>query len=311
MTKDFISVITPVYGDSKLVKLLYDAILETMSKLDVNFEIIMVNDCCPYGSGLEIKKLALQDKRLKFINLSRNYGQHLAIKAGLDNAIGNFAVVMDCDLQDNPKDIVRLYKKIKETSADAIFGSRKIRNVGLIKKLYSRTASFFIQSLSDYKINTEKNCGNFSIFNKKVLDSLQKAKEPYFVFSFMILNEGFSIDYIDIEQEERPLGKSGYSFFKGIKHLIRILINNSNKPLLFSAGCAFIMFFFCALFIAKLVFDYYTKGVGVSGWTSIMATIFFIASLIFAHLGLMSIYIGQIFKITQGRPIYNIKERIN
>lgn len=311
MKKDLISIVIPVYGDKKLVEMLYDAIIAAMTKIDVDIEIIMVCDACPYGSADEIRKLSLKDTRVKFINLAKNYGQHIAIKAGLDSANGDYTVVMDCDLQDNPEDIIKFYNKIKETNVDVVFGNRKQREVGFIKKLHSKLASNLINSLSDFNFYNSRNCGNFSIFTQKVLNVLKNAQEPYFVFSFLIGNAGFSIAYIDINQEERPCGKSGYNFFKGIKHLLRILINNSNKPLLFSVVCAFLMFIFCLLFIFKLIFDYFLNGTTVQGWTSIMIAIFFIASLIFAHLGLMSLYIGQIFKLTQKRPLYNVIERLN
>ena len=315
MQRDFISIVTPVYGDKKLVKMLYDAIVKSMSHLDVDFEIVMVCDACPYGSADEIRKLALEDKRVKFINLSRNYGQHLAIKAGLDNAtnkgVGSYTVVMDCDLQDNPDDIIKFYNKIKETNADVVFGDRKQREVGGLKKLHSVLANKLIRSLSDFSIDETRNCGNFSIFKNNVLTVLQNAKEPYFVFGYLIANAGFAIEYVDIVQEERPVGHSGYNFFKGIKHMLRILVNNSNKPLLFSVVCAFIMFILCMLFILKLIIGYFVYGTSVEGWTSIMVAIFFIASLVFVHLGLMSLYIGQIFKLAQNRPLYNVRERIN
>ena len=122
MQKDLISVVIPVYGDKRLVRILYSRLIENLSKLDVDFEIIMVCDACPYGSADEIQKLALEDNRVKFIDLQRNFGQHIAIKAGIDAANGDYTMVMDCDLQDNPQDIPRFYNKIKECNCDVIFG---------------------------------------------------------------------------------------------------------------------------------------------------------------------------------------------
>ena len=312
LDKDFISIVIPVYGDKRLVKMLYDKLIESLNKINIEFEIIMVNDCCPYGSGEEIAKLAQIDKRVKLVDLQRNFGQHLAIKAGLDNITAKgYTIVMDCDLQDNPEDIIRFYKKIKETNADVVFGYRAKRAEGFLKKLYSKTAHLLINKLSETSNIEDKDTGNYSIFNQKVLKELQSKNEPYFVFGTVIAWAGFSVEYIEIEQEQRAAGKSGYNFIKGLNHLKRMIVNNSNKPLIFAGICAFVMFILCILFVIKLLIGYFFFNQRFLGWTSMMVSLFFIASLLFAYLGLLGIYVGQIFKISQGRPLYTVKRKIN
>lgn len=308
MKKDSISIVIPVYGDKNLVKKLYDELIKVFSLIDADFEIIMVNDACPYGSGEEIEKLALEDKRVKFIDLSRNFGQHYAIKAGIDNANGDYVVVMDCDLQDNPKDIVKFYAKIKE-GFDIVFGIRIQRKDTFFKKLCSNTAAFITNTFTDYSLM--KNQGNFSIFSKKVLFELKNCNEQNFVFSTVLAWLGFDTAYIEIEQEQRAYGNSGYNFLKGIKHFIYILISNSNKPLVFAAFCAFLMFLASFLFCGKLLFEYYLLGHKAVGWTSIMLALFFISGLIFAYLSLLGLYIGQIARGIKNRPLYSIKRRVN
>lgn len=311
MKRDLISVVIPVYGDKKLVKILYEKLVSVFSRMPVDYEIIEVCDACPYGSANEIRKLAKKDKRVKFINLSRNFGQHLAIKAGLDYASGDYTVVMDCDLQDNPEDIVRLYKKIKTTKVDVVFGEREKREDSFFKKLYSKIAHFLIYNLSDAGYPNVQDISNFSIFNKKVLQTLQACQEHYFVFAYIIFYSGFSIDFIKISQKKRVAGRSGYNFFRGLNFFKNALVSNSNKPLIFAGMCSFLMFVFCGLFILKLLFDYFVFGQRLLGWTSIMISIFFIAALLFAYLGILGVYIGQIFKMSQGRQIYIIKEKAN
>lgn len=311
MKRDLISVVIPVYGDKKLVKILYEKLVSAFSRMPVDYEIIEVCDACPYGSADEIRKLAKKDKRVKFINLSRNFGQHLAIKAGLDYASGDYTVVMDCDLQDNPEDIVRLYKKIKTTKVDVVFGEREKRDDNFMKKLYSKVAHFLIYNLSDAGYPNVQDVSNFSIFNKKVLQTLQACNEHYFVFAYVMFYSGFSLDFIKISQKKRAAGISGYNFFRGLNFFKNALVSNSNKPLIFAGMCSFLMFVFCGLFILKLLFDYFVFGQRLLGWTSIMISIFFIAALLFAYLGILGVYIGQIFKMSQGRKIYVIKEKIN
>lgn len=311
MNKELISVVIPVYGNKELVKTLYDRLLEAFAKIDVNFEILEVCDACPYGSAEEIKKLAKVDNRVKLIELNRNFGQHIAIKAGIDYANGDYVVIMDCDLQDNPEDIIRFYEKIKETSVDIVIGSRTARQEAFLKKLYSKVAHILINNLSEVKTNENKDTGNFSIFNRKVLNELKTKNEPYFVFGTIIAWAGFSVEYVNVEQEKRATGKSGYNFIKGLNLLKRVIVNNSNKPLIFAGFCAFIMFFFCMLFILKLIIGYVFFNQRLLGWTSMMMSLFFIAGLLFAYLGLLGVYVGQIFKISQGRPLYTIKTKVN
>lgn len=311
MKRDLISVVIPVYGDKKLVKILYEKLVSVFSRMPVDYEIIEVCDACPYGSADEIRKLAKKDKKVKFINLSRNFGQHLAIKAGLDYASGDYTVVMDCDLQDNPEDIVRLYKKIKTTKVDVVFGEREKREDSFFKKICSKAAQYLIYGLSDFSHCDARDLSNLSIFSKNVLNVLKEDTEPYFVFTYIILSSGFEADYITISQEQRMLGKSGYNFFKGARLFCEALTSNSNKPLIFAGMCSFLMFVFCGLFILKLLFDYFVFGQRLLGWTSIMISIFFIAALLFAYLGILGVYIGQIFKMSQGRKIYMIKEKAN
>jgi len=311
MKKDLISVIIPVYGDKSLVKMLYDRLINIFSKMTVEYEIIEVCDACPYGSADEIRKLAKKDKHIKFIELNRNYGQHIAIKAGLDCAKGDYAIVMDCDLQDNPEDIERLYNKIKKSEAEVIFGARCERKVFFLKKLYSKVANFFIYSLSDFYVPDMLDTGNFSIFSKKVLETLQESKDPFFVFRYIILGSGFKIDFIEVKQGMRAAGESGYNFRKGFNLFKNSLVSNSNKPLMFAGFCSFIMFVFCLLFIVKLLIDYFIFHQRFLGWTSIMVSIFFIASMLFGYLGVLGVYIGQIFKMSQGRKIYIVRKKMN
>ena len=306
---DKISIIVPVYGDKRLVKMLYDKLIAVLSTMSVTWEIILVNDCCPYGSGEEIEKLALIDNNVKFIDLSRNFGQHIAIKAGIDNCIGDYVVVMDCDLQESPENIIKFYKKIKE-GYDIVYSYREKREKEtFIKKIYSKISHYLLNKMSDFPIH--KNMSDFTIFNKKVADSLKSFSEQNFVFSNVLAWSGFNSTELPIIQEKRAVGNSGYNLIKGLKLFLYLLINNSNKPLIFAAICAFLMFIFSMLFVIKLVIDYFINSRPLLGWTSLMTSIFFVSSLLFAYLSILGLYIGQIASGVRRRPLYIIKKKIN
>lgn len=305
---NLLSIIIPAYGDKNLVKILYEKLTEAMSQLKIDYEIILVNDACPYGSGEEIEKLASKDKKVKFIDLSRNFGQHYAIKAGIDYAKGDYAVIMDCDLQDDPKDIIKLYEKIN-SGFDIVFAARAKRKDSLFKKFLSKAYYFVEKKLTDY--SPEYNIGTFSIINKKVLSEFKKINDYNFNYMTVINWLGFKKTYIDIERDERLLGKSNYNLYKGLNLALKSIISNSNKPLIFAAFCSFFMFILSFCFVIKLFLDYYILKIQIMGWTSIMVSIFFVSGLLFAYLGILGLYIGGIFKEIKTRPLYVVKKTIN
>ena len=160
--KIHISVVIPVYGCSSVLQELHQRLLKALLPITDSFEIIMVNDACPEDSWAEIKLLAKKDQRVIGINLSRNFGQHRAITAGLDRAAGEWVVVMDCDLQDRPEEIPKLYNKAQE-GFDVVFGRRVRRKDTVLKRLGS---SFFYTTLSYFTDSPmDSSIANFSIIS--------------------------------------------------------------------------------------------------------------------------------------------------
>ena len=308
MSRDLISVVIPVYGDKVLVSALYNALILTFDKMDVDFEILMVNDNCPYGSGEEILKLALEDKRLKFIDFSKNYGQHNAIKAGIDHCSGDYLVVMDCDLQDNPEDIIRFYSEAKK-GYDIVFGDRAERNDSTVKRFLSKAFNVLTRILMEN--STNRSFGNFSIINKKIINELKKIHSAQFEYVSTTFSLGFNTSFIEITKEERQVGKSSYNIIKGIKLALITIGLNSTKPLSFAIACSVIMFLFSFAFLVKLVIAYSAYSEPLLGWTSLMVSIFFIAGFLFAYLAILGLYIAQIVNNVKGRPLYCIKNKVN
>lgn len=308
MTKDLISIVSPVYGDRRNVSLLYSELVNVLSNMDVEYEIILVNDCCPYGSGEEIEKIAKQDNHVKFIDLSRNFGQHNAIKAGLDYAKGDWTVVMDCDLQDNPQDIIKFYQEAKK-GYDVVWGIRTKRKDSLLKLLLSKTYQTVEKNLSNYVTNYDH--GNFSMISKKVLNEFKLINNHNFNYCTVIHYLGFKTSFIEIEKCKRAEGKSGYNFVKGVRLALKSIIANSNKPLMFATYCSLLMFSFSIIFIIKLLIDYYVYNNKLLGWTSIMVSIFFIGGLIFAYLAILGLYIGGVFKEVKHKPLYVVSKTMN
>jgi dolichol-phosphate mannosyltransferase len=304
--KNHISIISPVYGAEKTLPILCQQLVESLSLITENFEIILVNDQSPDAAWDVIKSLAIKDPRIKGIDLSRNFGQHAAITAGMDACNGEWVVVMDCDLQDQPKEIVKMYEKAQE-GYEVVFGRRHKRKDGFIKKnlsyVYRKVYDYFTENKSDPTI------ANFGVYHQKVIDAFLQLGEQSRALQMFIRWLGFKTTAVDIEHASRFEGKSSYTFSKLIKLAISSIIAQSNKPLKVSIKFGFLMAFLSFIYAIYRVIQYYLYGVEVAGWTSVIVSIYFIGGLLFANLGILGLYIGKIFDETKSRPLFVVRER--
>lgn len=300
-----ISVVTPVYGCGTSLEALYERLEKTLSSITSEFEIIMINDASPDHAWESIKSLAARDNRVKGINLSRNFGQHRAITAGLDYAKGDWVVVMDCDLQDQPEEIVKLYNKAQE-GHDVVFGRRHQRKDSFFKilgsKLFYKILDYFTESKIDNSV------ANFSIISSNVVDQLRKLREQNRLYPLFVNWVGFKRIDIDIDHADREEGKSSYTLRKLVNLAIDGIVSQSNKPLRLAIKFGFIMSLFSLIYSIWLIFRYFFYSVPVEGWTSVMVSIYFIGGLLFANMGILGLYIGKTFDETKNRPLYLIQE---
>lgn len=302
-----ISVVVPVYGCGDSLNILYERLEKSLSTISEDFEIILVNDKSPDNAWETIKKLVSKDNRVKGINLARNFGQHKAIAAGLELTKGDWVVVMDCDLQDRPEEIVKLYNKAQE-GYDAVFGQRVNRQHSKRKKLASRLFIAVYDYLTDSK--TDPTIGNFSIISRKVVEGLKSLTEQHHPYTFFVIWLGFKRTYIEIEHAERELGTSSYNFKRLVQLAMDNIASQSNKLLNMSVKLGVALALSSAFYAIYLVIKYFMMDEVVPGWTSVMVSIYFIAGLLFANLGLIGFYLGKIFDETKNRPLYVIDEII-
>jgi dolichol-phosphate mannosyltransferase len=305
MNNPHISIVTPIYGCCASLNNLYERLNQTLSTITNDFEIIMVNDSSPDNAWEIIKELSNKDARVKGINLSRNFGQHKAITAGLDYAQGDWIVVMDCDLQDQPEEIVKLYGKAQE-GYDIVFGRRAERKDSFFKKLGSKLFYKIYDYFTDS--NVDNTIANFSIISKKVLNTLQTMEEQNRTYSLIVNWIGFKRTEVNIEHSSREDGKSSYTLSKLVNLAIVSIVSQSNKPLKLSIKFGFSVALLSLLYGSWLVLKYFAFSIPVEGWTSVMVSIYFIGGLLFANMGILGLYIGKIFDETKNRPIYIVQE---
>ena len=303
-----ISVVIPVYGCRAAIPELHRRLCESLEKISKAFEIILVDDYCPQNSWEEIQKVCEKDKRVIGIHMARNCGQIRAITAVLDKSRGDWVVVMDCDLQDRPETIPELYQKAQE-GYDVVFARREGRKDSAITKFLSKcfykVYDYFTDGTFDSSI-----C-NFSISKRKVIDYYCRMREQNRAYTMFIRWLGFKQTAIDMPADERVEGKSSYNLKRKLKMAFEIITSQSNKPLLFSVKLGFVSAFLALIYIIYLVFREIILGDVLVGWTSIVASIYLMGGIILCAIGVVGIYVGNIFNEAKNRPLYVIDECLN
>ncbi len=303
-----LSVVSPVYGCRTCLYELYFRLKETLEKITADFEIILVNDASPDGAWDVINELGEKDYRVKGIDLSRNFGQHNAIGAGLDCAQGEWAVVMDCDLQDQPEEIIKLYNKARE-GFDVVIARRISRYDSYFKVKTSYFFSRIFNFLTGF--NHDNAIANFSIINKKVVVAYRLLKEKNRDYTFFIKWLGFSQATVDVKHDKRFAGESSYNLKKLLDLAFNNIISNTNRPLHLSIKLGFLIALLSFLFALFLVIARIINLFTIEGWTSVVVSIWLVCGLLMITIGTSGIYIGKIFEESKSRPNYIIKNKKN
>ena len=302
-----LSVVVPVYGCPEALNELHSRLSRVLSDLTNDYEIILVNDACPKDSWSIIRDLCSRDQKVKGIELSRNFGQMRAILAGLEYAEGDWAVVMDCDLQDRPEEIIRLYEKAM-SGYDAVFARRSERKDKKLKIFLANTFYKLYSYLTD--VEYDGAICNFSIINRSVIDAFLQMKEQHRGYVMYIKWLGFKQAVIDVEHNDRYAGESSYTMKKRINLALELLTSQSNKLLKLFVKMGFILTVISAIAIIALVVFHFTSDVTI-GWTSLIAINILIGGIIMSMIGIVGIYVGNTFIQTKERPLYVVRQILN
>ena len=302
----FISIVSPVYQAEKIIPLLVERIEAAVKKITADYEIVLVEDGSPDNSWSVVERIAKANSSVKGIKLSRNFGQHPAIMAGLSLAKGEWVVVMDCDLQDQPEEIEKLYAKALE-GFDIVLAKRKNRQDRFFKKLSSLFFSKIYGYFTDTKYDNE--VANFGIYHKKVIKSILEIPDAIKFFPLFVKFVGYNSISIVVEHAERVEGNTSYSFAKLLSLAFNTIISFSNKPLKL-----FVKFGLTISIISFLVGIYnlylaLTNQIEVLGYSSIIVSIWFLSGVLITTIGVTGIYVGKIFDQTKNRPTYIIDKK--
>lgn len=303
-----ISVVIPVYKAEGCLHELYRRLKASLESLTPDFEIILVEDCGGDRSWQIIEELAKTDGRVKGIQFSRNFGQHYGITAGLDACDGEWVVVMDCDLQDQPEEIPKLYAKAQE-GFDVVYARRAERQDHLLKRWSSRLFFLVFDYLTEQQ--SDPAVANFGVYNRKVIDNYRLMRESVRAFPLFVRWLGFPSASVDVKHARRFSGTTSYTFYKLVHLAINSIVAQSNRPLRLSIKVGFFMALSSFLIALYYIVRYFVLSIPVSGWTSLIVSIYFLAGLFFINTGFIGLYIGRIYDEVKGRPLYIVRRSLN
>ncbi|MBR6445209.1 MAG: glycosyltransferase family 2 protein [Prevotella sp.] len=304
-----LSVISPVYGAPTLLRELVRQIEETVDKLTADYEIILVEDHSPDNSREIITDICRENKKVKGVFLSRNFGQQYALNAGFDLSQGDYVVTLDCDLQNPPSQIKDLYEKAKE-GYDIVFASRQNRPDNFFMTHGSRLFNKLMGFLTDTQ--QDESLAEFAIYRRKVIDAMAQMGDFRRYYPLMNQWVGFKTGKVFVNHNERTDGKeSSYSMRKRINLAVSTAVAFSTKSLQLIAYFGFIVTLMAIIAAIALVVKTMIMDEEVSGWITLFVSTWFIAGIMITIMGIIAVYIGNIFDEVKRRPSYIIDEKLN
>jgi glycosyltransferase involved in cell wall biosynthesis len=297
-----LSVVIPVYGCEDCLSRLQERLRSTLDGITADWEVVYIDDRSPDDAWEKLKRLAQEDPRVRAYRLSRNFGQHAAITAGLAESRGDRVVVMDCDLQDPPENIPRLYAKALE-GYEVVFSRRKRRRGSWARRTGGSAYYRLRNLLVDADMYT--NYTNLSMISRKVVQAFLTLRDNDRQYLLILHWLGFRHTAIDVEQEERHAGRSAYSWRALVKVAVDGMFFQSTVLL---RWIVFAGFFLAALGVALAAYAMIVLAFGrpLPAWTGVPVLVLVLTGFIIISTGVMALYVGKIFDQVKGRPLYVI-----
>jgi len=300
-----LSVVIPVFNESPLVEELIRRVVLNTSIVTEDFEIIIVDDDSQDNTWELIESNVYFEKRIRGIKFSRNFGHHYAITAGLQQAVGEWVIVMDGDLQDRPEVIPDLYRKALD-GFDVVFVSRQNRPEKISYKIAQKLFYVILKIFSGTDFNSKQ--AYFSIIRRKVVEAFKSFPENARFYGSTISWLGFNRSEIFADHGQRLSGKTSYTFKKRVKLASDIIISFSERPLKFAIVLGLVMSFVAFITTLWIIYKAIFYGYAVIGWASIVSVIIFSTGIILVVIGIVGVYVGEIFRQVKNRPLYIISK---
>jgi dolichol-phosphate mannosyltransferase len=301
------SVVIPAYGSPDSLSELALRLADVFANMNASYEVIFIDDGCPLESWPKIAQIVNLYPQARGIRFTRNFGQHMAILAGLAHSQGNLVVVMDCDLQDRPEEIPAMFRALKDDDWYVV-AHRSNRSDPFVKRL----GSWGFHRLLSFITGTKSNEGlaNFGVYRRGVIDAYLNLEERTRAFQLHLGWLGYRHSLISVEHSERPHGSSSYGLINLTRYAFDLIFCFSDKPIRIAIKAGFITAVSSMLVALFFVMRWLTLGSTVEGWTSLVVSIWFLGGLNMMLVGVVGLYVSSTFDECKKRPLYVIDKDI-
>jgi len=300
-----LSIIIPLYNEAAGLDELLSRTVDALSKTNAEYEVIVVDDGSTDNTLNHLLKLRQENQQIKVLQLSRNFGHQAAYTAGMHQANGKYIVLMDGDLQDPPEIIIDMYNKISSQDLDVVYGKRINTQQLSRRPILARYFHKLFKRLSGFP--DMDNVGNFSILNRRALEAILSFHESVRYLPGLRRLIGFQQGFVEYERSSRLYGKSKMRISQLLSLSSDAIFSFSKVPIkicLYLGVIGIIIFFLAGVYtiVAKLV------GFALFGWSSTVLAIYFLGSIQLTFMGVIGEYVYRIYKESQKRPLYFIRE---
>ncbi len=303
-----ISIVVPMYNESENINVFYNRIINVLNKTGDSFEIVCINDGSKDDTLERLERLNNNDHRVKIINLSRNFGQEIALSAGIDFATGHAVIPIDADLQDPPEVIPELLAKWRE-GYDVVYATRvKREGETWLKRFTAHSFYGVISKLTPFKI--PKDTGNFRVMDRKVIDAIKQLREQHRFMKGLFSWVGFRQIGVPYTREPRFAGKTKWNYWKLWNLALEGITSFSYLPLQLATYLGM------SVSLGALVFGFYIliktllMGNPVPGYPSLMTVMLFLGGVQLFTIGIIGEYVGRIYNESKRRPLYFVSNTL-
>lgn len=303
-----ISFVIPCYNEEESLPKLYSELTKVLAEVERKYstEVIFINDGSKDKTFEILVDIHSRDKRFKVINFSRNFGQQIAVTAGLDYAKGDAVIIMDADMQDPPKVVLDMIQKWEE-GYEVIYGQRKRREGETFFKKFTAFVFYRVLDLLA-EVSIPKDTGDFRLMDRKVVEAVKKFHEKKRFLRGIVAYVGFKQTAILFERPESVRSVTHYPLNKMIRLAIDAITSFSTVPLKLITSLGFFVSFLSVLGILYAVYEKIMHPeTTVAGWAFTVTAIFFIGGVQMIMLGILGAYIGRIYSEVQNRPLYIVE----
>lgn len=296
-----ISIIIPVYYNSDTLRLLYDDMKEKILHKLGDYEIVMVDDGSGDNSWEVMNEIRDIDENVKCVKLSRNYGEHAAILAGLSQCSGDCAVTKQADLQEDSELILEMYESWKRGNK-VVLAVRKSRDESAVKKFFANLYYTIIRKTVDKNMPE----GGFDCYllDRQVIKVIEMLDEKNSALTLQVLWVGFKTEKIYFHRKDREVGESRYTLAKKVKLAMDSMMSFSYFPIKFMSGIGVVFSIASFIMIIEVILEWIIKGQPVQGWTSLMCIVLLSTGLILMMLGILGEYLWRTLDASRNRPVY-------